>query len=146
MVKFPFGNPEDSPGFLLWQTTVTWQRLIKKVLDPYNVSHAQFVILSLTLWFEHQGQVPTQIMIVNKSKLDKMTVSKSLKKLVTQGFIARSENEQDTRSKIVRLTPQGKAMAEKLLPLIIQIDQKFFKPFNPEELDHFMALLGALVA
>ena len=30
MSKAPFGfdKPEDSPGFVLWQTTTTWQRLI----------------------------------------------------------------------------------------------------------------------
>ncbi len=31
---FGFEQPEHSPGFLLWQTTITWQRLIKKALDP----------------------------------------------------------------------------------------------------------------
>jgi hypothetical protein len=30
---FGFEVPEASPGFLLWQTTTAWQRLIKKMLD-----------------------------------------------------------------------------------------------------------------
>src|SRR5579862_5148053 len=79
---FGFDKPEHSPGFLLWQTTVTWQRLIKNALDPYDISHAQFVVLAVTLWFEEKKQNPTQILIARLSKLDKMTVSKSLKKLV----------------------------------------------------------------
>jgi hypothetical protein len=49
---FSFDAPEDSPGLLLWQTTVTWQRQIKKALDPYDIAHAQFVIMAITFWFE----------------------------------------------------------------------------------------------
>lgn len=41
MSELPFGfdKPADSPGFLLWQTTITWQRLIKDALEPYDISH-----------------------------------------------------------------------------------------------------------
>ena len=82
MSKTPFGfkTPEDSPGFLLWQTNTTWQRLIKKPLEQHNISHAQFVIMALLLWFEGQNTEVAQVDIVRMSKLDKMTVSKSLKK------------------------------------------------------------------
>lgn len=123
---FGFEAPEDSPGFLLWQTTITWQRLIKKALDAYNISHAQFVILAILLWFEEHGQDPTQIAIARLSKLDKMTVSKSLKKLVEQGYIRREESKKDTRAKWVYLTPKGKDLAAKLIPMVERIDAEFF--------------------
>ena len=55
-VVLGFDKPEDSPGFLLWQTSITWQRLIKKALDSYDISHAQFVILAITLWFEKRSE------------------------------------------------------------------------------------------
>jgi DNA-binding MarR family transcriptional regulator len=123
---FGFEKPEHSPGFLLWQTTMTWQRLIKKALDVYDISHAQFVVLAVTLWFEEKKQNPTQILIARLSKLDKMTVSKSLKKLVSLGLIKRTEHEKDTRAKSIYLTPKGRAMAEKLVPIVEKIDYKFF--------------------
>ncbi len=44
---FGFDAPEDSPGFLLWQTTISWQRMIKKALEPHDISHAQFVIMAI---------------------------------------------------------------------------------------------------
>src|SRR6185312_9902738 len=101
MKNLPFGfeKPEDSPGFLLWQTTITWQRLIKKELDRFKISHAQFVILAITLWLNSHNYLTTQILIVKLSKLDKMTVSKSLKKLTSLGLIKRTESESDSRSK-----------------------------------------------
>mgnify|MGYP000402590672 CR=1 FL=1 len=123
---FGFEAPEDSPGLLLWQTTVTWQRLIKKVLESHDISHGQFVIMAVLLWFEEHRQESTQVAIARLSKLDKMTVSKSLKKLVTQGFVTRVEHATDTRAKSVFLTHKGKAMVSKLIPLVEHADAEFF--------------------
>lgn len=123
---FGFEKPEDSPGFLLWQTTITWQRHIKKALDPYQISHAQFVILAIVLWFEGIKEEPTQVLIVRQSKLDKMTVSKSLKKLASLGLIKRAEHEKDTRAKSVYLTSKGRTFASKLVPIVEKIDENFF--------------------
>lgn len=131
---FGFDKPENSPGFLLWQTTVTWQRLIKKALDPYAISHAQFVILAITLWLEETGQESTQIVIARLSKLDKMTVSKSLKKLSKDGLVKRAEHEKDTRAKSVGLTKKGRNTVFKLVPIVEKIDESFFSPVNQSSL------------
>lgn len=143
---FGFDKPEDSPGFLLWQTTVTWQRLIKKALDPHDISHAQFVILAITLWFENKNQKISQSLIIRQSKLDKMTVSKSLKKLVAQGYIKREENQQDTRAKSVSLTKKGKEIASKLVPIIERIDKVFFGNIKKADHKSFVSILNNLVA
>src|SRR5690242_20662094 len=123
---FGFDQPEDSPGFLLWQTTITWQRLIKKALDPFNISHAQFVILAITLWFKSRNQEVSQSLIIRQSKLDKMTVSKALKKLVGDGCVKRIEHKDDTRAKSVYLTKKGEGLVSKLIPIVENIDEQFF--------------------
>ncbi|NQY42153.1 MAG: winged helix-turn-helix transcriptional regulator [Legionellales bacterium] len=94
---FRFHVPEDSPGFLLWQTTMSWQRLIKKKLEPYNISHSQFVILAILLWYKGKQIYVPQNNIIKMSKLDKMTISKSLRSLVSLGYVTREENIKDTR-------------------------------------------------
>ena len=123
---FGFEKPEYSPGFLLWQTTVLWQRLIRKELDQHNLSHAQFVVMASLLWFEEQGESVTQVDIISMSKLDKMTVSSSLKKLADQKLVKRSESAQDTRAKNVVLTKQGRGKVQSLVPRIEAIDEEFF--------------------
>jgi len=147
MANLPFGfdKPEDSPGFLLWQTTITWQRLIKKKLEPHGVSHAQFVIMALLLWFEEHKYDTTQICIVNWSKLDKMTVSKSLKKLTDQGFVQRVEHATDTRAKSVSLTAKGKTLICQLVPLVEQVDAAFFQAVSNAEQQSLIHMLKKLV-
>jgi DNA-binding MarR family transcriptional regulator len=123
---FGFEAPEDSPGLLLWQTTITWQRFIKKVLEPHDISHGQFVIMAVLLWFEEHHQESTQVAIARLSKLDKMTVSKSLKKLIAQELVTRVEHSKDTRAKSVFLTDKGKTLVRKLVPLVEKTDAEFF--------------------
>jgi len=143
---FGFEKPEHSPGFLLWQTTVSWQRLIKKTLEAHNLSHAQFVVMAILLWLREQKTDVVQIDIVKMSKLDKMTVSKSLKKLVTLGFVSRQENKHDTRAKTVCLTKSGISITKKLVPKIEEIDSDFFGNLKDNEQGSLIKVLQKLVA
>lgn len=143
---FGFEAPEDSPGFLLWQTTITWQRLIKRALEVYDISHAQFVIMAILLWFEEHQQDPTQIALARLSRLDKMTVSKSLKKLVIQGYIRREESQKDTRAKWVYLTPKGKDLTIKVVPIVEGIDADFFGKTPKSDQQILIQILGKLMA
>ncbi|MDF3034581.1 MAG: ohrR [Alphaproteobacteria bacterium] len=145
-LPFGFDKPEDSPGFLLWQTTMTWQRLIKKTLEPYAISHAQFVIMAILLWLEGHAYDTSQILIVNWSKLDKMTVSKSLKKLVAQGLVHRVEHATDMRAKSVSLTDQGKALVCQLVPIIEQVDAEFFGEISKPDHQSLIQILRKLTA
>ena len=89
---FGFAAPEDSPGFLLWQTTVVWQLLIAQALAPFDLSHAQFVLLAILMWSDEQQEPPNQGVLARRSKLDKMTVSKALKQLAAAGLVKRTEH------------------------------------------------------
>ena len=143
---FNFDTPEQSPGFLLWQITISWQRLIKKALEPHNISHAQFVILGIVLWWHKKNKDVTQIDIIGMSKLDKMTVSKSLKKLVGMHLVERSEHHEDTRAKTVKLTKSGATLVKKLVPIVENIDNVFFGQLENKEEQSLMMILQKLAA
>lgn len=147
MSNLPFGfdKPEDSPGFLLWQTTTIWQRQIKKALEQYNISHAQFVIMATLMCFKAHGYDTTQILIVHWSKLDKMTVSKSLKKLVQMELVNRIEHQADTRAKSVSLTEKGKEMVCTLVPIVEGIDNTFFGKTSVSEQKSLIHILAKLI-
>ena len=148
MSNLPFGfdKPEDSPGFLLWQTTMVWQRQIKRALEPYDISHAQFVIMATLMWFESHHYDTTQILIINWSKLDKMTVSTSLKKLAERGYVKRIEHKTDTRAKSVSLTKKGKDMVRILVPIVEKIDDSFFGTTTQNEQKSLINILAKLTA
>ena len=119
-------KPEDSLGFLLWKNTTIWQRKIKAALASFDISHAQFVIMAAARWFFETKQEPTQVGFANLTGLDKMTISKSLKKLAALGIVSRAEDVRDTRAKTVLLTAKGNNLIEKLVAIVEDIDSQFF--------------------
>ncbi|HLJ58220.1 MAG TPA: MarR family winged helix-turn-helix transcriptional regulator [bacterium] len=141
---FAFAAPE-SPGFLLWQTTVVWQRQIKEALEPFEISHAQFVILAILLWSQEAETEPNQTLIARQSKLDKMTVSTSLKKLGVKRYVRRTESDRDPRANSVRLTDRGKQLATKLVPIVEGIDKTFFGVLTPTRQRELVTTLASLL-
>ena len=124
---------EQSSGFLLWQVTTIWQREIKTALGPLGLSHSGFVLLASLLWFEEQDTVVTQTTLIEHTKLDKMTVSKSLRGLEEKGLVLRMENEQDTRAKTIFLSDEGRSLAIESVKIVERIDGSFFSAITAEE-------------
>jgi DNA-binding MarR family transcriptional regulator len=124
---FPFKQPEESVGFLLWQVSNMWHLAMKKVLDPLDLTFTQFSLLAALQWLSTSKNDVTQQDIANHAKTDKMTTSKVLRTLQEKGFIQRAEAQFDTRAKIVKITEGGIAILKQALPLVKQCDDDFFR-------------------
>lgn len=135
----------ESPGLLLWQVTIIWQRIIKKVLEPHGINHSQFVILAILLWLETNEKEVNQTEIMNLSQLDKMTVSLSMRQLAAKNLIIRGESKKDTRSKIFFLNQFGKELAQKLLGLVQEADAQFFETLGKTGEKQLISLLSNLI-
>jgi MarR family transcriptional regulator, organic hydroperoxide resistance regulator len=125
--SFSVEKAEDSSGFLLWQVTNLWQREIKKALEPYDLTHSQFVLMASIHWLTLQNQDVTQILLSAHTKIDPMTTSTVLRTLQTKGFLQRREHSTDTRAKTVSLTDEGKKIVKQAIRTIESFDEAFFE-------------------
>jgi DNA-binding MarR family transcriptional regulator len=123
---FSVEKPDESSGFLLWQVTNLWQREIKKSLEPYGLTHTQFVLLASIHWLTLHKQEVTQIILSEHTKIDPMTASTVLRTLQTKGFVRRQEHKTDTRAKTVGLTAEGKKLIKKAVVTVEKFDSQFF--------------------
>ena len=48
-------GPGESPGFLLWKVSNAWQRKQRAALQPFGLTHSQFVLLATATWFGAKG-------------------------------------------------------------------------------------------
>jgi len=131
-IEFHFKSPNDSPGYLLGQVTMLWQRKQKRVLDPLDLTQTQFVLLAAVGWLSKKSKAVTQIDIANQSNADRMMVSKVLRTLEDKGFITRQEHETDTRAKTIRLTTDGELVLQKALTEVENADLTFFATLGTE--------------
>ena len=125
-IKFKFKSPEESPGYLLGQLNLIWQRNQKKVLDPLDLTQTQFVLLAALAWLSKTKTDVTQVDIANQGNADRMMVSKVLRTLEVKKFISRQEHTTDTRAKIVRLTQTGEKVLHVALANVENADIEFF--------------------
>ena len=143
-INFHFKSPKDSPGYLLGQLTMLWQRKLKKVLDPLDLTQTQFVLLAALGWLSKKSNSVTQVDIANQSNADRMMVSKVLRTLEEKGFITRQEHETDTRAKTIRLTNIGETVLQKAIIEVENADLDFFSTLD-ENLSSFNSNMVKLI-
>lgn len=130
---FSVEKAEDSSGFLLWQVTNLWQREIKKALQPFDLTHSQFVILASTHWLSIQKIEATQIILSQHTKIDPMTTSQVLRALQKKEFISRKEHITDTRAKTIEITDHGKETIKKAVIAVEAFDREFFSKLDTSQ-------------
>jgi DNA-binding MarR family transcriptional regulator len=143
-IEFHFKKPEDSPGYLLGQLTMLWQRKQKRVLDPLDLTHTQFVLLCALAWLSRESDKVTQVDIANQGNADRMMVSKVLRTLEEKKFITRHEHPTDTRAKTIKLTPSGEVVLQKAIICVETVDLDFFNKLG-KDLKNFNSKMVALI-
>jgi len=126
MIDFHFETPNENLGYLLWQTTMQWQRKMNRALSEVGLTHTQFVILIALAWLLRSSKNVTQKEIAEHSKTDRMMVSKILRTLQKNGLLERIEHETDTRAKCVFLTEKGIEILQEAIQVKTQANEQFF--------------------
>ncbi len=143
-IEFHFKDPLDSPGYLLGQLTMLWQRKLKRVLDPLDLTHTQFALLCALAWRSRESDNVTQVDIANQSNADRMMVSKVLRTLEEKKFITRKGHQTDTRAKTIGLTELGETVLQKAIISVENADLEFFATLN-KDLPGFNSNMASLI-
>ncbi len=125
MTKFPDG-PSSSPGFLLWHTTLRWQRAMAAALAPHDLTHVQFVILASTWWLNETGDRPNQARLSEYTGSDARMTSEVTRRLIAKGLLERASDPSDARAKVLTVTPAGAEVAQKAITAVEAADSTFF--------------------
>ena len=124
-------NHKESIGLLFWQSSMLWQRKIKQILQSYNLTHTQFVILAVIEELTEQDVCITQKKISDFSMIDVMTVSSTVRLLEKKGLIYRLPHKTDTRANSISNTEKGKICLKQAVIDVEGIDRTFC--FNSDE-------------
>jgi DNA-binding MarR family transcriptional regulator len=140
-----FAGPKESPGFLLWKVSNAWQRRQRAALQPFGLTHSQFVVLATATWFgssergtpEGSGlertEPLTQARIAELSGVDAMTTSQIVRALEAGGLLERREHPGDPRAKAIVVTATGRERARKAVAVVEETDAAFFGPVASSE-------------
>ena len=148
MPESPFrhAKADDSPGFLLWKLTALWQQKLAELLETHGITQTQYAILASLRWFEEQEEPPTQAHLAQHARIDKMTLSKALRRLQEQGLVRRRSSRGDSRAMEVALTAKGHRLIPQAVRDIETADAEFFGRLDLRQLATYQALTAALIA
>ncbi|MFE5328991.1 MarR family winged helix-turn-helix transcriptional regulator [Embleya sp. NPDC056575] len=118
--------PDDSPGFLLWHTTLRWQRTMAATLGPLDLTHPQFVLLASLWWLEGRDVRPNQLTLANHAGMDVKTASQVLRRLEAKALLVRATDPTDTRAKLLHITDAGARLAAEAIEAVEAADTTFF--------------------
>ncbi|AUW58325.1 MarR family transcriptional regulator [Sphingobium sp. SCG-1] len=88
----------------------------------------------------------TQQTISQRSRMDKVTVSRAAIALVSRDLVERVPNPADKRSHLLVLTDAGRALYADVAPRALALERSLFDSFDREELDRFVATLRRIDA
>ena len=125
-----FDKPDKDLGFLLWQTTMIWNRELNRALDTIDVTHTQFAIMAALASLLNESNSVTQKAIAKRSSTDTMMVSKVLRTLEKKGLIKREQHKKDTRAKCVFLTRDGVKTFQDAFKITSESNTAFFSKLS----------------
>jgi len=128
----------------LWRVTLSWQRRIRSVLEPYELTHVQFVLLTSLWWLaDHEDRPPTQARLAQHAGTDPMMTSQVTRKLEARGLLERAFDPADSRARRLHLTVAGRAVVAQALKDVEAADEDYFAALGRQR-DAFVRALGTL--
>jgi len=121
-----FSNPEEHPGYYLWQSSMRWHKVMNQELQKLSLTYTQYIILFTINRLNETSSSITQVSIASVCCIDTMMVSKVLKTLVNKKLVSRKESPNDTRAKLVSLTSTGTSLLTQAMVSIELVDEQFF--------------------
>jgi len=138
-VPAPFvGGLEDFLCFSTYSANLAFNRVYKPLLEAMGLTYPQYLALVL-LWAEDDQTVGQ---LGEKLFLESNTLTPLLKRLEALGHVARSRDPKDERQVRIRLTDQGRALAEQARCVPEEVLRAAGK--SPEELRRLNADMVAL--
>jgi DNA-binding MarR family transcriptional regulator len=142
VLETSFENAEESAGLGLWRVTNAWQAAQRLALEPFRLTHVQFVLLASLTWLQDDDPV-TQKRLAEHAGTDPMMTSQVLRTLEQKGLVERHPHPTDGRAKLLIVTAEGAALANRAIVAVETCDTAFFAPIG-EQRTTLAALLGQL--
>ncbi|MEW6638862.1 MAG: MarR family transcriptional regulator [Pseudomonadota bacterium] len=71
--------------------------------------------------------------VLRQTTLDKMQVSRAMQRLEARGIVRRFRDPDDGRERIARLTPTGRALYNRVVPLALAREEALLSGLTPQE-------------
>jgi DNA-binding MarR family transcriptional regulator len=82
--------------------------------------------------------------VAERTAMDKVAVSRALKRLETRGYLHRRMSAEDRRRSVLRLTREGRTVYDQIAPIAVEYERQLLEVLRPSERQTLADLLERL--
>ncbi|GAB4175126.1 MAG: MarR family transcriptional regulator [Wenzhouxiangellaceae bacterium] len=123
----------DLEHFLPYRLSVLSNRISEAIAASYRDRFG----LSVTEWRviaiigRHPGSTATEV--AQRAAMDKVAISRTVKRLMARGLLRRRTDRGDRRSRRLRLSPAGQAIHDQVVPAAQRFEKQLLDALQPAE-------------
>ncbi len=117
-------------------------QVLAQNIRPHGIAPAQFTVL-LLLW-KRDGQ--SQSELLTEVKVEQATIALTLDRMERDGFIVKTPNPLDNRSRLICLTAKGRALEGPVLAIGREINERTLAHLSPAAQKQFVKQLQGAIA
>ena len=111
-------------------------------LTPNGLSIAMWRVLAA---LSNNGE-QRQVDLVTMTSIDASTMSRLVSRLVRDGLVTRSRSAKSSREVVVELSPKGRVLVQRLIPIAKKLEQTASAGLPPKDLAVAKRALGRMYA
>jgi DNA-binding MarR family transcriptional regulator len=138
----PVNLVSSSTTHLLHRAGQLAEDLFARSIGEIGITARQFVVLSVVDGLED----PSQTALCEISGIDRSTLADIVRRLVSRGLLSRRRTRQDARMYAVRITPEGKEVLQRAMPIANKVDEALVASLSPEQREQFGMFLQKVVS
>lgn len=115
---------------------------IVRALTPFDLDLSQYLVLSMLATDEDNPSMPSEL--GNTIDATRTQMTRLVDGLVARGLVRRRTSTTDRRSLHLKLTPDGHALLERVVPSVHAAYGEAWAPFDPQAIADVSATLGVL--
>ncbi len=131
----------NRPGFLIRRLHQIHVAMFLEECREFNVTPVQFGVLTVL----KDGETSDLVSIAGRIGVDRVTVADVVRRLERRGLVDRPPNTADKRTKIARITKQGRTFVDAVQPAMIRAQKRFVNPLRENENAILTELLTKLI-
>ncbi len=129
--KEAYLDPMHSVGYLCRINFRVFSKALEELTSPHGVTAGQWRLLRV-LW-EEDGI--TQRLLSSRVGITEATTAKAVAGLEKSGLITRREDKEDRRRMLIRLTPRAKKLKQKLLPMVVDVNERALNGISRKDIE-----------
>jgi DNA-binding MarR family transcriptional regulator len=136
---------QQNVGYLIWRLSMRWRAAMDAALAPHGLTQAQYSVLAPLYSMTRGGTRPSQRELADLTGLDAVYVSKLVRALEREGFVARAVSAADPRAVELSLTERGAATLPDAVGTVYEMRERLTSPLGGNDGTRTAELAGLLL-